>query len=90
MFQSLSFQNDHQIIGTGDQIYASYLRIIINTLCDGIKSLSTHRSDTHFDQSGYFLIGNLFPVDQCVITADDLFLFHLCDLIHDRYFIAAK
>jgi DNA-binding Lrp family transcriptional regulator len=70
-------------LSAGDKIHGIYFRIIVNALCNLIKSHAALRCHTHFNQCSYFFHTGFVPVNQRMISADNSLLLHSFQLIHD-------
>ena len=80
----------HQIKSTGDQVNRIHFRIIVDSLRNLVESHTSLWCYTYLDQRGHFLNACLIPVDQRVVSADDTFLLHRFQLVHDRSLIDTK
>ena len=76
-----SFDKYGKIKGTAHQIHSVYLAVLVNALCDLVKAHAPLRRYLYLDQRNYLFLTGIIPVDQGMITADNMLFFHICNLI---------
>ena len=82
------FRLDHngKIIAAGHQVYRSHLAVLIDSLGNLVKAHLALRRYLYFDQCNDLLLICIIPVNQGMVSADDMFFFHLRYLVGNRHF----
>ena len=89
-FQGFPLQCYEQIKTAGNQVHCMHLRVFVNPLRDAVKALTALGCYANLNQRGNLFDACFFPINQCMIAADNALCFHRCHFVYHVNFFYAE